>query len=63
MSEPFRCDDITPSVREAQRKEAVFHFRKAIAIASETASDDALVKAIELLIQEKDSQPKTEVSR
>jgi hypothetical protein len=51
MSEPFRCDDITPSVREAQRKEAVSHFRKAIAIASESASDDALFKAAELLIQ------------
>jgi hypothetical protein len=52
MSEPFRCDDITPSVREAQRKEAISHFRKAIAIASESASDDVLFKAAELLIQE-----------
>jgi hypothetical protein len=54
MSEPFRCvdNDIAPSVREAGRKEAISHFRKAIAIASENASADTLFKAAELLIQE-----------
>jgi tetratricopeptide (TPR) repeat protein len=52
MSEPFRCDDIPPAVREAARKEARSHFRKAIAIAAETASDDALFRAAELFIQE-----------
>jgi hypothetical protein len=52
MSEPMRCDGIAPSVRESERKEALLHFRKAIAIASESASDDALFKAAELLIQE-----------
>jgi tetratricopeptide (TPR) repeat protein len=52
-AESFRCDehDIPPSVRAAGRKEAISHFRKAIAIAAESASDDALFKAAELLVQ------------
>jgi tetratricopeptide (TPR) repeat protein len=52
MSEPIRCDETPPAVREAERKEARSHLHKALAIASETASDDALFRATELLIQE-----------
>jgi hypothetical protein len=45
MSEPVNCDEVTPEAIQ----EGLFHLRKAVAIASETASSEDLYKAAEAL--------------
>jgi hypothetical protein len=52
VSDPaVRCDEPDPATRQANKKEGLFHLRKAIAIASENASAEELLKAADLLIQ------------
>jgi hypothetical protein len=50
VSEPdVRCDEPDPATRQANNKEGLLHLRKAIAIASETASLEELYQASDSL--------------
>lgn len=59
ISDPaVACDEPDPATKQANKKEGLFHLRKAIAIASENASAEELYKAADLLIQDnKESNP------